>query len=394
MDRHVVIHYHEIALKGKNRPFFENRLLENIRKATRGLHAGRIYKLPGRLLLELLPEAAESEVSRRLARVFGIANFGPAVRVPLDLDAMAEEAVRQAGEQPFESFRIETRRANKAFPLISQEVNVEAGRRVLERVGGRVNLGDPGLTIHIEILFRDAFVYTEKLAGPGGLPVGVSGTVATLLSGGIDSPVAALRMMRRGCKTVFFHFHSFPMTSLASQEKAVRLVEALTAYQFTSRLHLIPFLEAQRRIQVSAPPPYRVVLYRRMMLRIAEKLARREGALALVTGESLGQVASQTLENIACIEAVATLPVFRPLIGTDKQEIIEESKRAGLFEISILPDEDCCSLMVPKRPVTRSSAADLTVMEADLGVEELVEACAEKTEMRRFESPGRAVPAA
>jgi len=269
-----------------------------------------------------------------------------------------------------------------------------AGRRVLEDVGCRVDLAEPDLTIHIEILFKDAFVYADKRTGAGGLPVGVSGTVATLLSGGIDSPVAALRMMRRGCKSVLVHFHSYPMTTAASQEKAVRLTEILNEYQFTSRLHLVPFLETQRRIQTSTPPQYRVVLYRRFMMRIAEAIARREGAAALVTGESLGQVASQTLENIAAIEAVAGLPVLRPLIGTDKQEIIEESRKAGLYDVSILPDEDCCSLLVPRRPVTRSEPAELEALEAGLDVAGLVESSLERSYLRRFGGPppGAAAP--
>jgi thiamine biosynthesis protein ThiI len=309
---------------------------------------------------------------------------------------MREEAVRQAGGRPYGCFRIEARRANKAFPMISQEINADVGRQVLTEVGGRVDLTNPDLTIHIEVLFRDAYVYSDKFEGPGGLPVGVSGTVATLLSGGIDSPVAALRMMRRGCRSVFVHFHSFPMTSRASQEKAASLVEVLTGYQFTSRLHYVPFLEAQRAIQTAAPPAYRVVLYRRMMMRVAERIARREGAAALVTGESLGQVASQTLENLAAIGTAATLPVLRPLIGTDKQEIIQESRRAGLFDISILPDEDCCSLLVPRRPVTRSDSAELDGLEALLDVPALVESCVSRSELRRFghggpeeERPGR-----
>jgi tRNA uracil 4-sulfurtransferase len=227
---------------------------------------------------------------------------------------------------------------------------------VVERTGARVDLRHAELEIHVEVMPAETFVYVDRVAGPGGLPVGASGTVVALLSGGIDSPVAAWRMIKRGCRVVFVHFHSAPYLPDISQRKARALVERLTAWQYESRLFIVPFGEIQREIVLSVPGPARVVVYRRMMIRIAEALARQVGALALVTGESLGQVASQTLENIAQIDDAAGMPVFRPLIGTDKLEITAEAERLGTFEISIEPDADCCTLFTPRHPATRMSA--------------------------------------
>jgi thiamine biosynthesis protein ThiI len=225
----------------------------------------------------------------------------------------------------------------------------------------------------VEVLPAETFIYVDRTPGPGGLPVGGSGTVLALLSGGIDSPVAAWRMIKRGCRVVFVHFHSVPYLPDVSQHKARALVERLTEWQYRSRLFVVPFGEIQREIVLSVPGPARVVVYRRMMIRIAEALARQVGAQALVTGESLGQVASQTLENIARIDEAAGLPVFRPLIGTDKLEITAEAQRLRTFEISIEPDADCCTLFTPKHPATRLAADAVIAVERALDVPRLVE---------------------
>jgi thiamine biosynthesis protein ThiI len=237
-----------------------------------------------------------------------------------------------------------------------------------------VNLTQPELTVYVELLPREALVSVDRLPGPGGLPVGVSGRVVSLLSGGIDSPVAACRLQKRGCEVEFVHFHSVPYLSATSQAKARALVGRLVRHQFTARLWLVPFGEIQREVVLAVPPPLRVVVYRRLMTRIAEVLARRTGALALVTGESLGQVASQTLENLARTTEVAGLPILRPLIGMDKEEIIREAKAIGTYEIAIEPDQDCCTLFVPKHPETRTSPAAVARAEMRLEVARLVEA--------------------
>ena len=232
----------------------------------------------------------------------------------------------------------------------------------------RVSLDRPDLTIHVEVLPRDIYFSYGREAGPGGLPVGVSGNVVVLLSGGIDSPVAAHRLMKRGCRAVFVHFHSFPFQDATSRAKAADLVQCLTRFQYHSRLYLVPFGEVQREIVAGAPGPLRVVLYRRFMARIAAEIARREDAKALVTGESLGQVASQTLENLAVIEEAVEMPVLRPLIGSDKEEIVQQARALGSYQISILPDQDCCSLFVPRHPATFSTLAEIRQAESRLDV--------------------------
>jgi thiamine biosynthesis protein ThiI len=268
---------------------------------------------------------------------------------------------------------VAARRAFKTFPRTSQEINQVIGASLKQASGAKVDLSNPELTVYIEVLPDEAFFYFEKVQGAGGLPVGVSGTVACLLSGGIDSPVAAYRMMRRGCRAVFVHFHSQPFADRTSQDKAVDLARMLTRYQFTSRLYLVPFGEVQQEVVARVPGPFRVLVYRRLMLRIAEEVARKEGAQALVTGESLGQVSSQTIENISAIEEAATWPILRPLIGLDKDEITEQAQRIGTYEISTLPDEDCCSMFAPRQVVTRATDQEVSVAERDLDLEPLVQ---------------------
>jgi len=305
--------------------------------------------------------------------------------VERDLGAIKELLAQLVPRRSFSSFRITTNRADKTFPGTSMEISRELGAYVKGLTQARVDLTHPDLTIYVDILPREAYVYFDKVPGPGGLPVGVSGRVVALLSGGIDSPVAAWHMMKRGCPVLFLHFHSYPLVDTSSLEKASELVEHLTQYQYRSRLFLTPLAEIQKRIILTAPPAYRVVLYRRFMVRIAEAIARREGALALVTGESVGQVSSQTLENMAVIEAVTTLPILRPLVGLDKQEIVERARAIGTYETSIQPDQDCCSLFVPRHPVTRARPEEVERMEAGLEVGALVEEALAATQERTFE---------
>jgi len=253
--------------------------------------------------------------------------------------------------------------------------------------GWHVDLGKPQLTIRVETLSNQAFYSFGKHQGAGGLPTGVSGRVACLLSGGIDSPVAAWRMMRRGCRVVFVHFHSYPILSRASQEKARELAKLLTMFQLRSRLLLVPFGEIQQRVVLSVAPPLRVVIYRRFMMRIAEALAHANRAQALVTGEVVGQVASQTVENLTSINEVVTMPVLRPLIGMDKDEITAEAQRLGTYPVSIIPDQDCCTLFTPRHPVTRARRGDVMAAEAGLDVEEIVKQAVAAAAMEEFDFP-------
>lgn len=383
----LLVHYHEIALKARNRPLFVNQLVRNLKRATADFPVRRIQKLPGRLLLELAGENAAQEVAERVRRVFGVANCCSALRCDLDLEALKDTAAKALAGRPFQTFRVTARRAYKTFPLTSPQLNEILGTFVLERFPARVDLKNPELTLFVDILPKEAFIYLEKVPGPGGLPVGVAGRVIALLSGGIDSPVAAYRMMRRGCQVSFVHFHGAPFLDRRTQEKTREIVKLLTRYQYTSRLYLVPFGEVQQEVVVNTPAPYRVLLYRRLMARIAEHLASLEGAKALVTGESLGQVASQTLENLTVIEEAVKLPLFRPLIGMDKEEITEQAKEIGTYEISIQPDQDCCTLFVPRHPATRATMDDIGRAEMTLDLDRLVKAGAERADLEAFTSP-------
>ena len=369
----LLVHYHEISLKRGNRPLFLRHLLRNLERATSDLGPLEVVQLPGRIMLDLAGNPSPGSVLARARKVFGVANVALAFRVPPTLEALRSTVGRLVEGRAVPSFRISARRAFKSYPLSSVELNRELGAFVLERVSTRVDLDNPAVNIRVEVLPHEAFVFTSQEPGPGGLPVGVSGTVLTLLSGGFDSPVAAWRMMKRGCRVVFVHFHSAPYLPETSQRKARALVERLTEWQFVSRLYLVPFGEVQREVVLSIPPPYRVVIYRRLMMRIAEVQARATGALALVTGESLGQVASQTLENVARIDEVAALPILRPLIGMDKQEITDQARALGTFKISAEPDQDCCTLFVPRHPATRVGADEIKALEARLDLERLVQ---------------------
>ncbi|HEY5541901.1 MAG TPA: tRNA uracil 4-sulfurtransferase ThiI [Candidatus Binatia bacterium] len=368
----VLVRYHEIALKKGNRQYFTEMLKRNLLAAVKDLGAKEARSLPARILLAFKHDVDPKILIQRIGGVFGVANFSIVERTARDIDVLRERILSSLDGNRFESFRIETQRGDKTFPFISPEINRRLGAAVKEKSGARVDLDDAEFTITVEILPRDAFFGFNKIPGAGGLPVGASGRVVALLSGGIDSPVAAYRMMRRGCRMIFVHFHSAPFLDKTSQEKVRQLVTLLTRHQFVSRLYLVPFGEIQRQIVAAVARPLRVVLYRRMMLRIGEAIARQEKAKALVTGESLGQVASQTLDNMAVIEQAARLPILRPLVGMDKQEIIDHARRIGTFDISSIPDQDCCQLFVPKHPATKARFRDVEADELKLDVKELL----------------------
>jgi tRNA uracil 4-sulfurtransferase len=370
----VVVHYQEIALKGNNRPWFVSRLARNLRTATKGVGVREVRVLMGRIELILDDGADWPIVRERVSQVVGIANFARAGRAPLDVEAIAREILNDLGDRETDTFRVSARRADKRFPLTSPEIEREVGGRIKDARGWRVDLSHPALTIHVEALTGEAFYYFGREPGAGGLPAGTSGRVVCLLSGGIDSPVAAWRMIRRGCRVIFVHFHSYPILSRASQEKARELVGILTRFQYDSRLYLVPFGEIQQRVVLAVAPPLRVVIYRRLMMRIAEAIALRARAQSLVTGEVVGQVASQTLENMSAIDRVVTMPVLRPLVGMDKDEITLEAQRLGTYPISIIPDQDCCTLFTPRHPATKARLSDVEAAEAPLPIDEIVTA--------------------
>jgi thiamine biosynthesis protein ThiI len=383
----VVVHYQEIALKGRNRPWFIGRLTRNIRAATSDLDVTRVVSKVGRIEVVLGTPDAWDAVAERLRYVFGIANFSRAALVPLDVDLLAGAILNDLGDRQVSTFRVSARRADKRFPLTSPQIEREVGGRIKQAKGWRVDLDHPELTIHLEALTGEAFYYFGKHPGPGGMPTGVSGRVVALLSGGIDSPVAAYRLMRRGCRVIPVHFHSYPILSRASQEKVRELTALLTRYQQYTRLYLVPFGEIQQRIVLAVRPALRVVIYRRLMMRIAAAIAGIAHARALVTGEVIGQVASQTLENIETIGAVVTMPVFRPLVGMDKDEITVEAQRLGTYSTSIIEDQDCCQLFTPKHPATKARRNEIEAAESALPIDEFVAQAVQSAAVEDFNYP-------
>jgi thiamine biosynthesis protein ThiI len=383
----VVVHYKELALKGRNRPWFIQLLVRNMKAALAGLHVMSMRQVMGRIELELGDDTPWDELRTRLSRVFGIANFSNANRGPQDFDALASAIVRDLGDTETPSFRVSATRADKRLPFTSPQIEREVGGLIKEAKGWHVNLDQPALTVHLEMLSDGAFYFFGKEPGAGGMPTGTGGRVACLLSGGIDSPVAAYRIMRRGCSVILIHFHSYPILSRASQEKVREIAALLTKHQLRSRLMLVPFGELQQQVVLSVPPDIRVVIYRRLMLRIAERLARKAHARALVTGEVIGQVASQTLENMTAIAQATELEILRPLVGMDKDEITAEAKRIGTYPISIIPDQDCCTLFTPKHPVTRVRLADIAQAEQALPIDEMVATASAAAVSEQFRFP-------
>lgn len=385
-ERGIVLRVGELFLKGGNRPMFEHALVARVRHVIArhgdlGLQRGQ-----GRLFVT---GGAPAGLAEALADVFGLASVSPVVYVAQDLDEMARVACEMgqaARDEGARTFKIAARRADKRFGATSTQINAAVGARVAEATGLAVDLETPDLTVGIEVGPVRSFVFTSTIRGDGGLPIGASGTGLLLLSGGIDSPVAGHLMQKRGMRLVAVHLHAAPWTSAASQEKARRLSTALASRQGSLELHVVPFGAAQEQVRERTDEAYRVILYRRLMLRIAERVAAARGAAALITGDSLGQVASQTVENLACVGAATSLLVLRPLLGFDKAEVVALAKKLGTYEVSIEPHEDCCSLFVPRHPATRGSFAKVLEQEARLEVEALVEDALARAEVEVVEA--------
>lgn len=382
---YVVVHYAEIGLKGRNRPRFEERLRANLARSLRSLSEPRIRKLFGRILVQLPDHTDFEEVKRRIEKVFGVAYFSRVTLTRPELAEIEQAVDSYTKSRSFESFGVRVRRVEKTLPFTSNELERHLGQRIQQRTGARVELSRPDLWIVLHLLSREALLLHDRIPGPRGLPVGTAGQALSLISGGIDSPVAAHQMLKRGCTLSYVHFHSHPFTSTASQRKVRDLVAHLARYQGPVHLYAVPFGELQQTLVREAPSDPRIVLYRRFMLRIAEALAEREEARALVTGDSLGQVSSQTLGNLDTINRVATLPVLRPLVGLDKAEIVELAQHIGTFETSIEPDEDCCSYLMPSRPATWTHPDVIAAIERTLDVKGMVEASLAKVEQERIE---------
>src|SRR3972149_8138482 len=385
MRRIILIHYNEIALKARNRPFFERALLGNIKRALADCAFKEARIIFGRIVIWFEADVDEKAITEKLNKVFGIANFSFGWELSSEFSKISDEVPDILKEQKFKTFRVTARRAGAEFPMSAQEINEKLGALIVEKLDKKVDLENYDLNCYLEIVGNLVFFYLKKEKGLGGLPVGVSGKVLALLSSGFDSPVASWQMMRRGCQVDFVHFHSYPSTSKESQENVREIIKVLNRYQFSSKLYLVPFLDIQKEISVkSENARFRVVLYRRFMMRIAQKIAEKEGYGALVTGDSLGQVASQTLENIGVISQAAQVPIFRPLIGTNKEDIIDTARQIGTYEISSRPYDDCCSLFLPEHPETRAKLEVVLGRERKLDEDKLINEAIEKVEVLMF----------
>lgn len=385
---HILIHYGEIALKGGNRNFFEKQLIDNIKKQLDIFCPSSfefVKKMSGGILVKLNENGLKNsdKIKDALMHTFGISNFSFAASVTQDIETLKSFCFEIMSKQKFESFRVTTQRSNKHFPMTSEQINREVGGYIFDKLDGKksVSLKNPESECKIFILNEFALVSLEKIEGLGGMPIGSGKKAMALLSGGFDSPVAAFQIMRRGVQLRYAHFHSAPYTSKASIEKVVALSQELKKFGSSTRLYLIPFADVQKEIMMKTPERFRVIMYRRMMLRIAEVLAKKEKCLALITGDSIGQVASQTLENILAVSEAATLPIFRPLIGQDKEEIMQKAKRIGTYDISIQPHDDCCTRLMPKKPETRAKLWEVLEAEKNLDIPKLISETLKKTEL-------------
>jgi thiamine biosynthesis protein ThiI len=390
----IVIHYHELWLKGGNRNFFVGKLMLALRRSLAHFPVERIRRPGDRIVVELAEGAPLPEIVARLERVLGIAYFAVARPLPRgsedDVEALCRAAWAEVEPLSFASFAVRAKRSDKSFSVRVIEIERRVGRYSLDRLRAagrdvRVNLDNPELTCRIEITPGPMLVYARKIPGAGGLPANTGGRMACLLSGGFDSAVAAYKMMRRGAHMSFVHFWGGGARPGESSVHVARaLVERLTPYQLTAKLYLVPFEPIQREIVRGAPEEYRLLLYRRMMLRIAERLAFRDHVQAIVAGDSLGQVASQTLKNMVAVGAASPMPVFRPLAGDDKQEILALARRIGTFDVSAEPFHDCCPMFLPRSPALHASAADLERAESALNVGELVNMGIQTTTVEKY----------
>lgn len=385
MQTILLVRYGEIMLKGLNRPVFERKLVENLKNAIKDLGKFDVIRSQGRIFIEPADEQADFEqLIKRVCKVFGVVSVSPAYKTDIDEKTVYETAVitaRDAMEKDHaKTFKVEARRQDKNYPLTSPEISAKAGGYVLRNTKGlKVDVHNPDFVLNIEIR-EHAYVYSRVIQAFGGMPTGTGGKAMLLLSGGIDSPVAGWMMAKRGIELHAVHFYSYPYTSERAKDKVIELTKILSEYCKPVTLHIVPFTDIQLLINDNCSIGLITVIMRRAMMRIAERIARDNGAMALITGESVGQVASQTIEALNATNAVVTMPVFRPLIGMDKVEVINIAEKIGTFETSILPYEDCCTVFVAKHPVTKPKMDIVEKQEDGLDLEPLIKEAIEKTE--------------
>jgi len=381
-EKLVVVHYHEVALKGNNRDFFEIVLVDNLKKSINKKDLKSVERRYGRVLVFLSDGADKDRVREKIRNVFGVANFSFAYQCSRNLEILKNAIWEKVKDKNPNSFRVTVKRSDKSFPSTSQKIAADIGAFLFKKFKNvKVDLKRPDLNCYVEIGEKNSFFYFKKEKAYSGLPVGTAGRVLSLISSGFDSPVASWKMMRRGCKVVYIHFFSYPYTTKASYENVKALVKKLNDFQFGSKIFFVPFADIQKEISMKSPSSQRVILYRRVMLKIAEILAKREGIKALVTGDSVGQVASQTLDNIFTISEAVKIPILRPLIGDNKNDTIDKALEIGTYELSAQPYEDCCSLFVPGSPETHGKLDEILEIEKGLNIDKMLEDSISKTEI-------------
>jgi len=371
-------------LKGNNRPFFVNTLIRNIRDALADTGTYHIRKGQSVLYVEPRAEADLDRAAERIKKVFGVHVFHRTLKVEKDMEAIRSHSLRyfESILKESRSFKIEARRSDKDFPYRSMEMNTMLGQLMVDHFSHlKVDVHDPDVTLYVNVRKDGVYLYRDKERGPGGLPVGTSGRAMVLMSGGIDSPLAAWLIARRGVRLDAVHFHSYPYTGERSKKKVMRLAQQLAPYTGSFRLHIFPFTRIQEAVAEHCPPGEVTIIMRRMMMKSAEKLAARTRSQALVTGESIGQVASQTMEGLTVTNAAVNLPVFRPLVGMDKEEIVDWTRRIGTYSISIEPYEDCCTLFVPRHPQTKPRLERVEASESKVDFEALIDEALEGVEV-------------
>jgi len=386
----ILIRYGEILLKGLNRPFFERKLVKNIKFALKDFNKTRIEKLRGRIFVEPINTEFDFDGAiKGLCKVFGVVSISPVFKISSDFEKIKDSVIMMFSDilknEDHKTFKVETKRGDKKFPLNSQEINAELGEYILKSIPKlSVDVHNPSIKIYVEVR-ENTYIYSEIIKAYGGLPVGTNGKAVLLISGGIDSPAAGWMMLKRGVEIAAVHFYSYPYTDERSKDKVIKLVKILADYCGKIKLYIVPFTDIQIKIRDNCPEDKRIIIMRRYMMKISETVAKMENAYALITGESMGQVASQTIQSLAVTNESVGLPVFRPLIGFDKNEVIEIARKINTFETSILPYEDCCTAFVPKHPETKPVLSDILMSENKLDIEKLIKDAVENIEIINVE---------
>ena len=397
MYNSIIVKYGEIGIKGKNRYIFENKLIKNIKNMLKPIGKFNVYKEYGRVYVDL-DDYDYDEVCEEVKKVFGVVGVCPSVKVLRNNEEDVEAAYQKLKETALlvleekiasgaKSFKVESRRGDKSFRLTSQDMSIDIGGYLLSNVGDRikVDINKPEVKIKCELRESNVVVYSDTVPGYGGLPIGTNGKAMSLLSGGIDSPVATWMVAKRGMEVEAIHFHTYPFTSEKSQEKVKDLARILAKYVGRVRLHKVNLLEIQKAVGLNCRDEEMTIISRRFMMRIAERVGVQRNCDALITGESIGQVASQTIQGLTCTNASVSLPVFRPLIAMDKSEIIKIAQKIGTFETSVIPEEDCCTVFSPKSPVTKPKLDRIEKSESSLDVEKLIQDAIDNMEVEVFE---------